>query len=189
MGIGEFGEQSGFSGVGVADEADVGHEFEFEAVVALFAGSSGGAFGRSLINGRFKVRVAESAASATGNDQLLAAFENLADEFIGVRVENNCSAGNNQDVVFAGASSTVATFAVSTVFSVLVRVVEEVVERVGVSIAAQNDTASVAAVAAVGAAMRREFFAPEGGDSVSAVSGFDEDFYAVFKYNHGGYLK
>jgi hypothetical protein len=47
----------------------------------------------------------------------------------------------------------------------------------------------VAAVAAVGAAARREFFAPEGGDSVPAVAGFDEDFDAVFKYNHSGYLK
>jgi hypothetical protein len=72
-----------------------------------------------------------------------------------------------------------------------VRVVVEVVQGICIKIAAQDDTAAVTAIAAVGAAVRCKLFTPERGNAVSAVTGSHEDFDAIFKYNgfHCGYLK
>jgi hypothetical protein len=66
-------------------------------------------------------------------------------------------------------------------------VVVEVVQGVRIEIAAQDDAAAVSAVAAVGSAMRGKLLAPERGDAVAAVTGFDEEFDAIFKYDgfHG----
>ena len=40
LGGGDAGDERGLAGVGVADQADVGQQLEFEAVVALFAGAA-----------------------------------------------------------------------------------------------------------------------------------------------------
>ena len=40
FGGGDAGDEGGLAGVGIADEADVGEELEFEAVVALLAGAA-----------------------------------------------------------------------------------------------------------------------------------------------------
>ena len=190
MGIGEGGEQGGFPGVGIADEADIRHELELQTVGAFYAERSGGAFVGRLGDGGFEVGVAQSAASALRNQRFLSILKNLADEFLRVGVENDGAAGYRDDDVFSAAAGTVAAFAVTAVVGTPMGVMVEPVQRVFVGVAAQNDAATASAVAAIGPAARRKFFTAEGDNAVAAVTGAQENFNAVSECNgfHGAIL-
>ena len=47
----------------------------------------------------------------------------------------------------------------------------------------EDDVAAFAAIAAIRAAERDEFLAPEGGDAVAAIAGFEIDFRLVEKFH------
>ena len=68
FGGGEARDERGLADVGVADEAGVGEETEFEAVGALFAGAAELVFARGLVGAGGEVLVAASAATAFGDD-------------------------------------------------------------------------------------------------------------------------
>ncbi len=68
LGGGEARDEGGLADVGVADEAGVGEEAEFEAVVAGFAGAAEFVFARGLVGAGGEVLVAAAAAAAAGDD-------------------------------------------------------------------------------------------------------------------------
>ncbi len=79
-GLGDGGEEGGFSGVGVADEADIGNEAEFEEEGALLAGFAGLGKAGGLADGVGEVAVSESAAAAFAEDESLAVFGQVGDQ-------------------------------------------------------------------------------------------------------------
>ena len=72
--------------------------------------------------------IAETAASAARNDQFLSVFENFANEFLCIGIENDGSARYDENIVGSASSGAVAAFAVAAIFSILVRVVVERVQ-------------------------------------------------------------
>ena len=85
FGGGDARDEGGFADVGVADEAGVGEETEFEAVAALFAGAAEFVLARGLMGAGGEVLVAAAAASAAGDDDGLAGAGEVVDELAGVR--------------------------------------------------------------------------------------------------------
>ena len=68
LGGGDAGDEGGLAGVGIADQADVGQQLEFQAVIALLAGAAQFVLARGLVDAGGEVLVAASAAPALGDD-------------------------------------------------------------------------------------------------------------------------
>ena len=104
FGGGEARDEGGFADVGVADEAGVGEETEFEAVVALFAGAAEFVLAGGLVGGGGEVLVAASAASAAGDDDGLVGVGEVVDELAGVVVVEEGADGDFEGDGLAGGS-------------------------------------------------------------------------------------
>ena len=94
LGGGEARDERGFADVGVADEAGVGEQAEFEAIVAGFAGAAELVLARGLVGGGGEVLVAAAAAAAAGDDDFVVGVGEVVDELAGVVVvEQRCRRG------------------------------------------------------------------------------------------------
>ena len=79
--FGNGGEQRGLAGVWVTDQADFGHDAQFEEVIAFASGLARLCETRRLADGRGEVAVAQAAASAFAKNELLAVLRQIGDEF------------------------------------------------------------------------------------------------------------
>ncbi len=68
---GDAGDERGLAGVGIADEADVGEQLEFETIAALLAGAAQFVLARSLVGAGGEVLVATAAAATARNRDAL----------------------------------------------------------------------------------------------------------------------
>ncbi len=175
FGGGEARDEGGFADVGVADEAGVGEETEFEAVGALFAGAAELVLARGLVGAGGEVLVASSAASAFGDDDGFVGVGEVVDELAGLVVVEKSADGDFEGGVFAGLTGAVGAEAVAAALGFVLGVEAEVDEGVVAEGGGHEDVAAVAAVAAGGAALGDEFFAAEGHAAVAAVAGLDAD--------------
>ena len=182
-GVGEFGGEGGFAGVGETDEADVGNAFEDEAVGAAFAGLAGVGVLGGAVGGGFEVEVAPAAVAAAAEDDALAVCEDFGDRFAGGLVDDLRAQGQAEDGGAAFASVAIGTLAVLAALGVPVGFVFVVNEVVGVHVAEEHDVAAAPAVASVGAAPRFVFFAAEADAAASAVTGLGFD--GAFVDEHG----
>jgi hypothetical protein len=82
-GLGNGREQRGLAGVGIAHQADLGHDAEFQAVFALGAGFARLRKTRRLVARGGKIAVAQSAAPAFAQNKLLAVRGEVGHEFAG----------------------------------------------------------------------------------------------------------
>ena len=174
-GGGEARDERGFADVGVADEAGVGEETEFEAVVALFAGAAEFVLARGLVGAGGEVLVAASAASAAGDDDGLVGVGEVVDELAGVVVVEEGADGDFEGGGLAGWPEQLEPRPWPPRSDFVLGVEAEVDEGVVAERGGHEDVAAVAAVAAGGAAAGDEFFAAEGHAAVAAVAGFDAD--------------
>ena len=71
LGGGDAGDERGFAGIGIADQADVGQQLEFEPIKAFLAGAAQLVLARGLMGAGGKVLIAAPAATAFGDDQAL----------------------------------------------------------------------------------------------------------------------
>src|ERR1017187_505556 len=76
----------GFAGVGIADQAHIGEQLQFQPVVALFACTSQFVLARSLMGAGGKVLVAAPTAPALGNDQAVVGNREVVDQLAGFLV-------------------------------------------------------------------------------------------------------
>ncbi len=183
-GGGEAADEGGFADVGEADEAAVGEEAEFEAEVAGFAGAAEFVFAGGLVDGVGEVLVAATAATAAGDDLLVAGGGEVVDELAGFVVVEDGADGDFEDAVFALVAAHVGAEAVGAAFGLPLGVEAEVDEGVVGEGGAHDDVAAVAAVAAGGTAAGDEFFAAKGHAAIAAVAGLDAD--AGFIDEHAG---
>ncbi len=184
FGGGEARDQRGFADVGVADEAGVGEETEFEAVGAFFAGAAEFVLARGLMGAGGEVLVAASAATAAGDDDGLVGVGEVVDELAGVVVVEESADGDLEGDGFAGVSGAVGAEAVAAALGFVLGVEAEVDEGVVAEGGGHEDVAAVAAVAAGGTAAGDELFAAEGHAAVAAVAGLDAD--SCFVDKHAG---
>ncbi len=79
--LGNGREQRGFARVGVADEPDLGHDAQLQQVIAFLARLTRLREPRCLARGGGKVPVAQSAAPAFAQHELLAVFGEIGNQF------------------------------------------------------------------------------------------------------------
>ena len=176
-GVGDATEKSGLAGIGQADEADVGDEFQLEGGFEGFTwfanlGDHGG-----LAGGGLEVGVTE-ATVATARDHCLGAVVVEVGQLFPVAA-NDGADGDFDDEVFAGATGAALAGAVFAVFGFELGIVAEVKEGIGIFVGTENDRATAAAVAAVGAAFGDVDFVAEGDGAVATFAGLEFDFGGI----------
>ena len=169
-GAGNPAEQSGFSGIGFADEPDVGDEFQFELDFAVFAGVTAFGFAWGAVDGICKAFVAAAAATAFGDNDRVTVILQVFEEVTVFEVTDECSGGHEDNGGFAAFSRTECTQAVFAAFGFPVPMTNEVTEGTEVAIRLNDDIATVAAVAPVRAAAWYKGFTPETAAAVSSVA-------------------
>src|SRR5579862_1842552 len=135
--VGDFGasggdarDERGLAGVWEADEANIGEQFEFEAVGALLAGAAQLVFARSLVRAGGKVLVAASATAAFGNDDLLIWVLEIVDELAGLLIVEAGADGDLEDDGAAVLPGAVGAHAVFAPLRLVLGIVAEVNQRV-----------------------------------------------------------
>ncbi len=129
-GGGDAGDERGLAGVGIADQADVGQQLQFQAIGALLAGAAQFVLARGLVGGGGEVLVAASAAAALGDDQALVGLLEVVDELAGFLVVKRCADGDLQDDGVAVEAGAVGAHAVLAALRLVLGVVAEVDEGV-----------------------------------------------------------
>ena len=183
---GNTGNQRGLADVGKADQADIGQELEFETEDAFFAGASIFVLARGLMRGGGEAGVAAATASAMGDDDALIGAGKVPDFLAGFFVVDDGADRDLENDVDAFASGAVGAFAVASALGFVFRVKAEVDERVVTLAGFHDDVATLAAVAAGGAAARDKFLAAKGQTAVAAVAGFDSDCGFVDEHREAG---
>ena len=183
MGVGELADQGGLARVGVADQADLGDELEFEGQLLVLAlGAQGVAAGGS-VGGGLEVQVAQAAAAALRDQHALAVLGDLAHQVLGISHAHHGAAGDLDDVVLAAVPVAVLVAPVLAVFGAVQGLEIEVEQRVGVVVAQQENAATVAAVAPGGAAELDVLLTTERRGTVPAVAGRHADLDLVLENN------
>ena len=77
----DCGQQRGFAGIGVADEADLGQEPQFEPEMTFFARFTGLGESGCLPRGGGEIAIAQAASAAAAEQELLAVLGEIGDEF------------------------------------------------------------------------------------------------------------
>ena len=180
---GDAGDEGGFAGVGVADKADVGEEFQFKAIGAFFAGAAHFVLARGLVNGGGEVLVAAAAATTLGDDYAFVGLGKVVNKLAGFLVVEGGADGDLEGDGFSVEAGAVGSQAVLAALGLVLRVVAEVDEGVVALRGDHDDVAAATAVAAGGTAAGHELFAAEGHAAVAAVAGFYFD--SCFIDEHG----
>src|ERR1700735_5525627 len=112
-GGGEARDERGLADVGIAYEADVGEEAEFETIVVGVAEATELMFARGLMRRGGEVLVATATATAAGDDDLVVGVGEIVDDLAGVGVVEYGADGDFEDGVFAGGAGHIGTEAVT----------------------------------------------------------------------------
>src|ERR1051325_2360505 len=107
------GNESGFTGVGETDEANIGEKFQFESQVALFARVAVLVLTRRLVPGLGKMLINAATAAALRDENTLAGRSEIGESFVRFAVVNHRADGNLQNHVRAGVAGAVRTLAVT----------------------------------------------------------------------------
>ena len=181
---GHAADQGRFAGVGQADQADVGEQFQFEPEFANLAWRAlRDAAGRPVGAG-LEVGVAEAVSPALRHEQLLAGVEQFPDQFSRAFVVDDRAAGHADRQIVAGLADAVPTGARLSVAGLEMTLETEVDEGVQACIRAQENAAAIAAVAAVRPAELDELLAPETQAAVAALAGGNVNLGVVDEF-HG----
>src|SRR6185312_7926234 len=129
-----------------------------------------------------EMNVAEAALAALRNQQFLAMRGQVADDLIGIDVDDSRADRHPDRGVLTAAAIHVAAHAVLATLCLELALVAEVDQRVQAFVGDQPHAATLAAVAAVGTTERNELLAPETGAPIAAVAGlhFDVGFVDEF---------
>src|SRR5207302_6272367 len=123
-------DQRALAHVGIADQADIGQQLQFEAKEALFAAAAEFMLARRLMGGSGEAGIAASAAPAAGDDDALIGAGKIVQPVAGSVVVKNGADGDFEDDVVAFASALVAAFTVASALGLVLRVEAEMHQRV-----------------------------------------------------------
>ena len=155
--------------------ADVGQHFQFQFQFALFARRAGGESARRAVGRTLEMDVAQPALAALRDQQLLAVRGEIADDLVGIDVDDSRADRHANGGVLAAAPVHVAAHAVLAALRLEVTLVPEIDQRVQAFIGREPHAAAIAAVTAVGSPERNELLATEAGAAVPAVAGLHLD--------------
>src|SRR5437667_4571242 len=173
---GNHGNQRRLTRIGVANQADIGEQFQLQAKMPLLAGKSIFMFARGLVPRLGKMLIAASTAPPMGDQYALAGRSKIGDGGAALIVKGKRADGHLQDHVLARMAGAVGAFAVASAIGLEFTIVTVSQQRVVVWVGFKINVAAMAAVTAGGTASRNIFFAPESDAAVAAVAGLHENF-------------
>ena len=182
LGGGEARDKGRRADIGIADEASVCEETEFEAVGAFFAGATELVLARGLVGAGGEVLVASAAPTAFGYDDGFIGPGEVVDELAGGVVVEEGAYGNFEGCTFARVSGAVGAEAVASALGFVLGVEAEVDQGVVAEGGGHEDVAPVTAISAGGTALGNELFAAKGHAAVATVTGFDTDSCFINKH-------
>lgn len=180
-GVGERADQRRLTGVGEADQTDIGEELQFQDHHHFLHGLAGLGVARCLVGGGAKLEVAQSAASAFEQHHDLSVFDDIAEIFTGFGIVGH-GAGRYLDVAICAVATVAAAFAaVAAVAGKNVAVIAQVEQGPVVAIAAEVDISPASTIAAIGAAEGLVFGAMHVHRTAAALTGATVDFDVVYE--------
>jgi hypothetical protein len=168
-------DQRGFSGIGEADQAHVGQQFELEPDDSLAAGFSRLRKPGGLMRGGPKAMVSPSTAAALQQDVPLARLDKIFDQVAGIGVVNEGSCGDFDDEIFTIFTGLAFSLSGSSIPGPEQPPMPERIEGAPAIRGFQDHIAAPAPVPAVRSAAGNEPFAPETHASAAAVAGLGSD--------------
>ena len=111
-GGGESRDQSRFADVGIADQAGVSEETEFQAKMPLFSGAAKLVLPRSLVRAGGEVLITASAASTTSNDDGFVGAGEVVDQLASILIVDKSSYRNLEEKGVASMAGHVGAHAV-----------------------------------------------------------------------------
>src|SRR5436853_1414433 len=173
---GNHGNQRRLTRNGVANQADIGEEFQLKAKMPLLAGKSIFMFARGLVPRLGKVLIAASTAPSMGDQYALARRGEISNRRAALIVKGKRADGHLQDHVLARMAGAVGAFAVASAIGLEFAIVTVSQQRVVVCVGFQIDGSAMAASTDTGTAARNIFLATEGHATIAAVAGLHENF-------------
>lgn len=116
------------------------------------------------------MNVADSALTALGNDDFLSVLKDVTEHDLGLAIPNFSSERNLQDAIGSIGAVHLPAAAISAMACTLVRTEEKPDQRVLVFISTKKDTAALAAITTIGAAVGHELLSPEASGAVAALA-------------------
>jgi hypothetical protein len=124
------------------------------------------------------VQVAETALAATRDLRACAVVVEVGDDFAARQIGDRRADGHPQFPIFTAASVAIGTATIGATVGLEYPRIAKIDQGVQVAVGDRPDAAAATTVAAIRAAERNEFLAPERGRAISAVAG--DDFYLRF---------
>ena len=180
------GDEARLAGGRVADEGDVGDGLELEDDVALVAGDAEEREAGGLALGGGEGGVAEPALAAGGGDEAHARLAHVG-ELVAVAILDDGAERHGQLEVSAVGAGAVVAHARAAVGARAVRCAVVAEQRRGLRVGDEDDVATVAAVAAVGAGERLELLTTDGDASVAPMTGTQVQRDVVDEGGHAGF--
>mgnify|MGYP000109019671 CR=1 FL=1 len=157
---------------------------QIKAQLARLAVITGRALSRGAVDAALETRVAQAARTALGQHQAGGGGRNLTEQFVGIRVTDDGAEWHWDFDILAARPTAIGLLAVFAIGRPIATVEAEIRQRIQSAVRDGVDAATVAAIAAIGAAERNEFFAPEGHMPRPAVPSLDTNGGFVYKL-HG----
>src|SRR5262249_31584772 len=167
-------QQRRFAGVGQADQPRVGDHLQLQHQPALLAGGAGLRLARGTVGGRGERLVAAAAAAAARHVDLVAGGGQVAQHVAAVAVADDRPRRHRDDEVVGAAAVTVGAAAAAAALGAPELAVDNLGEAVGAGDGADDDRATVAAVAAVRPALGDVLLAAEAAHAGAAVAALDK---------------
>ncbi len=164
-----------FAGIRHAEQADVGQNLELELQTATLARRAWRTLARRAVGARLEMNVAQASLPAFCQHCGLAVGGQVGERFTGLDIAYHGADRKTQSDVVRGLAVAVGAatfFAVARAMNAGKAILDQGID---VAIGHGKNAAAATAIAAVRAAARNEFLAPETGDAVPAFSGVDFD--------------
>ena len=154
-------QQRALAGVRLAEQADVGDQFEDQLDPALLACFAGLPFARRLMGGRGEVLVAAPPAAALRDEQRLVGLDHLAEDLTRVRVANLGTCRHGHEHVVAGFARHVLALAMLASFRHPPGVISIIQQRREIGIDLHEHTSALSTVSTVRPSLGHKLFPPK----------------------------
>jgi hypothetical protein len=185
---GNLGNQGRLAGIGVPDDAHIGHEFQFQADLAGFPGLTGFGMAGSLAGGGGKPGISPASHPAPGNDENLAFPGQISEYLSRFRIAHDSPPGHRKNKIRSTPPFLIFSFSVLAPFGVIMLAVTKIEEGGELAVGFQDHVPAPAPVAAVGTPAGNVLFTAKADATFSSIAGLDEDFHFIDKLDRSDSL-
>lgn len=169
--------------IGEADDAHIGHQFQFKKEPSFFPRLPEFSVAGSLKGRGSKMRIAPATPTPWGHNTGFSLFCKIAEDFSAGGIADDCSYWNGKDEGRSAAPFLIFSFTVLATFGVVMLLVAKIEKRGDLAISLEDHVSAFSPVAAVGSSTGDMFFTAKAKATVSSVSSFDEDFRFINKFD------